>query len=65
MNAIPKEWLKTAVMNPLQQQLAEKGRCPGCKGVLLYMHTGAGIDFHQCGRCNHVYALPEVPKLIG
>lgn len=56
---------KSATLTPLQTQVAELGRCPFCKIRLKYVHTGGGMDFHQCGNCLKVFVLPEVPKLIG
>ena len=60
------DYLKTAVMRPLEERVAKLGVCPRChKKTLRLYYTGADLDWFQCDQCLHVYMLPEQPKLIG
>jgi hypothetical protein len=52
------DWLKTAIMHPLQERVVGLGVCPKCHTKTLEpKHEGAGMQFNQCGRCLTVYVV--------
>lgn len=52
------EWLKTAVMHPLQERVIGLGLCPKCHTKTLRQGLEAeGVQFCQCERCLIVYVI--------
>jgi hypothetical protein len=53
------DFIKTALMNELQQRVTEAGVCPSCHAKTLRVrHEALGMSFEQCERCLIVYVLP-------
>jgi ribosomal protein L37AE/L43A len=52
------DFIKFAIMKPLQQQVVERGVCPKChKKTLRHVHTCEHFSSWQCTKCLHVYML--------
>lgn len=50
------EWLKVAIMHPLQERVVGLGVCPKChKKNLRPAYEAEGMQFNQCGNCLNVY----------
>lgn len=50
--------IKTAIMNVLEERVAELGVCPSChKKTLGFVHEAEGMRFYQCAGCLKVYVL--------
>ena len=51
--------LKSAIMTPLQQRVAEAGVCPKCHTKTTTLrHEAEGMSFEQCTDCLTVWVLP-------
>ena len=56
------DWIKTAVMSPLQERVVGIGMCPKCHAKTLRpVHAAEGMQFDQCGRCLNVYVVEVKP----
>src|SRR5688500_9955042 len=65
MSALPRDWLKTAVMHRLQEQVVEQGICSKCHTKTLQSkHIGGELEWFLCSDCLTVFALPE-RRLVG
>jgi ssDNA-binding Zn-finger/Zn-ribbon topoisomerase 1 len=52
------DWLKTAVMHPLQERVVGLGVCPKCHTKTLRpKYEAEGMQFNQCDRCFTVYVV--------
>jgi hypothetical protein len=60
-------WLPALIgMNPLQQQVVERGICFRCHSKTLaekHESEDGALHFSQCTRCNHVF-VTEAPFFL-